>query len=151
MAWLFGVNVVVAVAVNLAMTPINLSTILPFIWFGSYLTGTPSVELSVEVLVDGLKNDFRTTAHRYGGQVMQGILGWFVVAPFMTMLFWAIMQPLAAYLIRMSIPLRPGLTDGLGPGAPAAVEEVPLVSFSGGGHTRRRSEDRSIHVGGMAC
>ena len=99
LAWLFGANLVVAGVMNLLLTPVNLATVVPFIWFGGYLVGAEPLSLSVQELVDGLRENLHGTLVKYGYQLLNGVLGWVVIAPFILGLCYFVMLPVTTILV----------------------------------------------------
>ena len=87
---------------NLLLTPVNLATVIPFMHYGCRVVGAAPVDLSVEVLTSGLRDDPRATLRLYGSQVLYGILAWVLLAPALVGGSFVLLRPLTAFLMRQT-------------------------------------------------
>lgn len=81
--------------VNYAMYPLQVSLILAFVRVGERLLGAAPVVFSPLTLVARFQQDPALFLAEFGVTGLRGILGWFVVAPFVALaLYFALLTPL---------------------------------------------------------
>lgn len=99
-AFLSNCNVVVALVVNLCLTPVNLATIIPFIRLGCTFLGAKPLPLSINTLSQGFKDDFMGTVSEFGAQILYGIFAWAVLLPFLACGGYFLSLPLTRYIVK---------------------------------------------------
>ena len=100
--WLFALNPAGAYAVNIACTPLNIATVVPFIRAGEYMLQQEPVE--VGSLLDDFKADFRGAFGKFGWSVAYGCAAWAAFLPFGTALLYVILLP----VLRKVVPADAG-------------------------------------------
>ena len=81
--------------VNYAVYPLQVSLILAFVRVGERLLGAAPVAFSPLTLVARFQQDPARFLAEFGVTGLRGILGWFVVAPFVaTVLYFVLLTPL---------------------------------------------------------
>ncbi|GAB4342708.1 MAG: hypothetical protein OHK0038_22660 [Flammeovirgaceae bacterium] len=85
--------------VNYLMYPIQLSLVIPFVQIGSWIIGSKEPTITLAEVQSILDKDWTTAAALLWKIIVQAIIGWLVVAPFMTFVFYFGSKPLLEKLI----------------------------------------------------
>jgi len=89
MAPIFRLNILVMLAVNYLLTPIQLLLMLPFLQGGIWLFGLNNVLLDLDELVLRFKSDFISLINDFGSIILGGIVIWAIIAiPIFMMLYY---------------------------------------------------------------
>jgi uncharacterized protein (DUF2062 family) len=90
MAPIFRLNILVMLAVNYLLTPIQLLLMIPFLQGGILLFGLNNVLLDLDELILRFKSDFISLINDFGSIILGGIVVWAMIAiPIFFMLYYA--------------------------------------------------------------
>jgi len=93
-AFLFRLNLAAIQLVNLAVYPLQIALLIPFLKAGAWLFGNKPVELSVEQIREMLKADFWGTITGLWITTLQAIAVWVLIAPFIITIVFVALTPL---------------------------------------------------------
>lgn len=85
--------------VNYLMYPIQISLVIPFVQIGSWVVGNNEPTITLEEVQSILDKDWETAALLLWKIVLQAVIGWTIVAPFMILALYFGSKPLLAKLI----------------------------------------------------
>lgn len=86
----FRLNLPAIQLANYLALPTQLALIIPFIDLGSLLFG-PKFTLSIEQFTAAFEKDWMGGLEKFAFAVVQGMIGWGIIAPFIVLLLYAIL------------------------------------------------------------
>jgi uncharacterized protein (DUF2062 family) len=87
-----------SVIINVAVTPINLITVIPFINFGHYILQKEMPQ--IDSLMDDLKTALVPTIEKYFKSLLCGVIGWVFISPFLLCIVYFITLKLAKIFMK---------------------------------------------------
>ena len=91
-AFVFQINVVVAQATNLLGTPLNLATVVPYMWLGQWILGADEFSFSIE--------EFSLSeASKFALPISYGVVAWLVTSPILYLLAYTLFKPASRFLV----------------------------------------------------
>lgn len=105
--FLFGVwfrlNQPLLQALNYALTPVHLLGIPIYLKIGEFILSAPSVSIHPLEMIDLFKSNWRIFFTQYGMAMLHAILAWIIVAPFLGVLIYFFVLPIASKLMSRNL------------------------------------------------